>query len=766
MLRLFLSIALLALAASAGAQTPAESAGRVSTAPTTTEIVDVNAIDPETFEAVAARIEEHEAPDVDGRLDDQVWQRAPAVGRFIQREPRFGAVSTERTEFRILYDARTIYFAVWAYDSDPSGILASELKRDAGLRKGDQVKIVIDTFHDHRNAFYFSTNPLGALKDAHSVDNGRALNYDWNAVWRCRTSRDARGWYVEIAIPLSQLRFRTSPADTIWGLNICRIIMRKNEETYWVPFPREWGSVGFARMSHAGVLSGMRDLPARRRFELMPFVSPRVERRYDAGTATMTNTEVGADLRVGLTADLVADLTVNTDFAQVEADQEVVNLSRFEISFPEKRQFFTESAGVFDFGSSGSSLLGGDGGGGSGRGLIPLFYSRRIGLVEGGGAVPIIGGGKVAGRMGRYTVGLMNITSEAATVDTDEGLVTVPRKNYTAFRIRRPVLSQSSVGAIVLNQRSGAGANDNASFGVDGAFALGRSTVMTGIVAKTITPGAGGRDMAGAFDFDWKTDRFNAGATYLDIQERFNAEMGFVRRTDIRNAAVSAGWTPRPGWPGVRQVQTRAVIDYFENHAGRLESRNQRLSLDINRQDSSNISFDFERNYDYLAEPWNLGEATFDIGGYLWNEYRAGVSTNQSRRVYGSSSIGWGGYYSGDRMTYTASVNFVPVDTLLIETSYTRNRITRADVRPYITNTLSARASYSFSPELFVKTFVQYNDDKKLATINLLLWYIYKPGSDFYVVYDTGWDTGLPGDRAYRVKSRSLAVKMTYWISR
>ncbi len=741
-----------------------ESAGATATDARSDTVVDVNAIDPETFQAVATEIPGDRAPTIDGRLDDEVWQLAPASGRFIQREPHFGAIASERTEFRILYDRKNIYFGIWAYDSDPSGIRASELKRDSGLRKGDQIKITIDTFHDHRNGFYFSTNPLGALKDANSVDNGKAVNYDWNAVWRCRVSRDSRGWYVEIAIPLNQLRFRTSVAESIWGLNVCRIIMRKNEEDYWVPFPREWGSLGFARMSHAGILTGLRGVSAKRRFEALPFIAPRVTRDYETAERFTKDARVGGDVRVGVTSDLTADLTVHTDFAQVEADQEIVNLERFAISFPEKRQFFTESAGIFDFGHSGSSLLGdAGGGGGSSRGLIPLFYSRRIGLQE-GSEIPILGGGKLTGRAGDYTLGLLNITTDESSYETDEGeRVFVPRENFTAFRIKRPIFAQSSIGGIVLNRTGGA--LDNQSAGLDGSFVLGRSTVVSTLLAKTFTPGLHGRDAAAALDADWKTDRFNVGATYLDIQERFNATMGFIRRTDIRNMAVSAGWSPRPSWPGVRQLQSRAVVEYFENHAGRVESRNYRMNFDINRQDSSNISFDAEHNYDFLPEPWELGDATLPVGGYTWDEYRAGFSTNQSRRMYGGLNVGWGGYYNGNRRTYRMNFNVVPRDTLLIETNYTRNHIVLAGERPYVTNTLNARASYSFSPGLFVKTFLQYNDDRRLASVNLLLWYIYRPGSDFYVVYNNGWETGIPGG-APRVRNRSLAVKMTYWVSR
>lgn len=213
---------------------------------------DISRIDPETFRVVAVRLPEGQAPRIDGRLDDEVWTLGEAQGNFVQREPQFGAPSTERTEFKILYDDRKIYFGVWLWDSDPAGIIGNEMKRDSGLRRGDQLKIVIDTFHDHRNGFYFSTNPLAALKDANTVENGRTINYDWNVVWENETSVDDLGWYVELAIPFSQLRFRTTIGEATWGLNLCRIIMRKNEETYWVPFPREWTAERFRAFVECG----------------------------------------------------------------------------------------------------------------------------------------------------------------------------------------------------------------------------------------------------------------------------------------------------------------------------------------------------------------------------------------------------------------------------------------------------------------------------------------------------------------------------------
>jgi hypothetical protein len=355
---------------------------------------DIRTIDPETFRAVAFRLAEGQQPRIDGRLTEEVWALAPVQGNFIQREPAYGAPATEPTEFRILYDDRTLYIGVWVWDSTPSLVMGSEMKRDSGLNKGDQLKITIDTFHDHRNAYYFSTNPLGAYKDANTVENGRTINYDWNAVWDNKTSIDDRGWYIEIAIPLSQLRFRTTIGESVWGINFCRILFRRNEESYWVPFPREWGPSGFARVSNSGVLTGLSGLKSRRRIEFVPYLLPTASRDYVAAASAATDAQFGGDFKLGLTNDLIADFTYHTDFAQVEADQEVVNLTRFSLFFPEKRQFFTESAGIFDFGKAGTSS-GGDASA-SDPGLLSLFYTRRsrcrssaaAGSPDGSGATP------------------------------------------------------------------------------------------------------------------------------------------------------------------------------------------------------------------------------------------------------------------------------------------------------------------------------------------------------------------------------------------
>jgi hypothetical protein len=727
---------------------------------------DIKSIDPETFRAIAYELADGQQPRIDGRLTEEAWALAPAQGNFVQREPAYGSPATEPTEFRILYDARTLYIGVWVWDSTPGGIMGSEMKRDAGLNKGDQLKITIDTFHDHRNAFYFSTNPLGAYKDANTVENGRTINYDWNAVWENKTSIDDRGWYIEIAIPLSQLRFRTTIGESEWGLNLCRILFRRNEESYWVPFPREWGPSGFARVSNAGVLQGLRDLRSRRRLELVPYVLPAASRDYVTQTEADTDAKYGADFKIGLTDDLIADLTYHTDFAQVEADQEVVNLTRFSLFFPEKRQFFTESAGIFDFGKAVAGL-GGDAAAND-PGLLALYYSRRIGLVD-GQQVPIIGGGRVTGKIGDYTLGVLNITTEEQTLATRQ----LDTANFTVLRLKRNVLAQSSIGTLLLNSENGI-SDYNRAAGVDAGLVLGQHVTFTGLLARTFSPGAepASDQLAGVADFAWKSDRFNYGAQYQDVGKAFNAEMGYIPRLDIRAMKARGGWTPRPKWGGIRQFLFTGGTEYFENHSGVVETRTHELSAQMQRQDTSGAFAAVIREFDRLPAPFTTAGTTLPPGAYSWTTSTFSYSSNRTRRIYGTLGTDIGGYYSGERQSLRANVTIQAGKTLLFEPNYTHNRVDLPGRPLYRSNVVNFRVSHSFSPDFYLKGFVQYNDDRDTASFNFLWWYHYKPGSDLYVVYNQGWDLDVPltsrdvPPSSSRVRSRSLQVKLTYWLAR
>jgi hypothetical protein len=535
-----------------------------------------------------------------------------------------------------------------------------------------------------------------------------------------------------------------------------------------VPFPREWGPFGLSRMATAGHIVGLQDLRSRRRFEFVPFTVPEVARNFDIGTATKTTIGYGFDARLGVTSDVTADLTYRTDFAQVEADQEVVNTTRFSLFFPEKRQFFTESAGIFDFGrAAGVNTQGTQSGLEPSAGLLAVFYSRRIGLDE-GLEVPILGGGKVTGRTGSYSFGLLNIETDESRYRSITGAeVVVPRANFSVLRAKRNILSQSFVGAVVLNRQGGPGAEYNRTIGIDSGFLLGKTTTLTGMLAKTFSPGENGRDMAGAADFAWKNDRHNYGLTYLDVGEHFNAEMGYIPRIDIRSLAAQAAWTPRPKWRGVRQLTFSGDASYFENHRGQPDSRSQTITFGLEQQDAAKFQASLRSEYDLLPYDWTIGPGrTIPMGGYTWATFKTSYTTNQSRRVYGGGSVQLGGYYNGHKQSYSVNLNGLPLKRLLVESNYTHNRIELPGEPTYPTNTVNARISYPFAANLFLKGFVQYNDERRLANVNVLFWYIYRPGSDFYVVFNQGWNTDVPGPQAVRVRNRSVAIKLTYWLSR
>lgn len=734
-------------------------------------VLDLNHIDPSRFHAMAARVAEGRAPKIDGTLDDEAWAGAPVTGQFYQREPKPGHVSSERTEFRILYDDRKIYFGIWAFDSDPSGIRATEMKRDSGLNKGDRIAIVLDTFHDRRNGFYFATNPLGAYKDAEYTDNARVRNNDWNAVWECRTSIDDKGWYVEIAVPLSQLRFDRKIGETTWGLNVARSIVRKNEETYWVPYPRIQAANGFAYLSNAGTLDGLKDLRAPRRLELVPFVAPQAGRDYDSHRSLDKADRYGFDARVGLTNTLMADFTYRTDFAQVEADQEVVNVTRFSLFFPEKRQFFTESSNLFNYGKPGVET------GDFGPGLLPLFYTRRVGLYE-GNEVPILAGGRLTGHVGPYSLGLMNIETDHVVVGSGASRKDFGRGNYTVARVRRDIFRHSSVGAILLNREGGPGASFNRTVGFDLNLVFANDVRVTTLLARSFSPErsernpgvperrGGSRELAFGVDVAQQKDKYAFDLTYLDVGEAFNAEMGYIQRTDIRRQRAKGAWTPRPRWKGVRQVSLGGSIEAYETHAGVTASRNGSAEFGFTFNDTSTLFVEASRDYDLLDAPFKLGSSAVPAGGHWWNTARVSYSSTPRGRVAGSGYVETGGYYNGDKTTVSGGVAITPKDTLLLELNYNRNHITLPNAPAYDTNTLSTRVSYSFKPTLFAKVFAQYNNDRKLGSLNLLLWNIYRPGSDFYIVYNQQWNTDLPGQRFLQRKNRTLSVKLTYWLSR
>ncbi|HWP84084.1 MAG TPA: DUF5916 domain-containing protein, partial [Terriglobia bacterium] len=499
---------------------------------------------------------------VDGRLEEPVWETAPVSLGFVQRDPQEGQPSSERTEFRVLYSPTTLYVGVICYDSDAAGILARERRRDNPLDNDDIVSIMLDTFHDHRNSFLFRTNPLGTQYDALVTDEGRNTNANWDEKWEVATSRNAAGWIAEFAIPFKTLRVEESESEQIWGLDIERVIRRKNEFAYWNNYRRGFN---LENASQAGHLTGLEGVQAGLRWRVKPYLlggfsqttdrarSPlchdRSESLSTAGPATCNGSDVGIEvIKYRLTPSLTMDLTANTDFAQTEVDDQQVNLDRFSLFFPEKREFFQEGAGIYEFGIAT----------GEGAPLLRLFHSRQIGLFR-GQPVPIVGGGRITGRIAGMTVGMLNMQTEAVH------RLGVPASNYSVLRLKRDVLERSSVGGFFINRETGGGlpaaskGNDyNRVFGVDSNFVFFRYLTISGMVSQAVAPGVKGDNLATSGGVSWLSDFLDASLTWLTVDKNFRDDLGYVPRKNQRRFMPRIGLQPRPhNHPLFRQLVVR-----------------------------------------------------------------------------------------------------------------------------------------------------------------------------------------------------------------
>jgi hypothetical protein len=483
---------------------------------------------------------------LDGALDEAAWRDASVATGFIQNEPDEEEAATEDTEVRVLYDQTTLYVGVRAHDSRPDRIVVGDLRKDFNALSGDAIEIVLDTFHDERNGYMFITNARGAKWDAQMVNEGREINPDWDAVWDVRSRIDADGWACEMAIPFSSLKFLDAEPQT-WGINFMRRLRRRNEESYWAPVPRNYR---LARVSLAGTLQGLQGLRGGRDLRIKPYARASADA---AGNHRATgDAAVGLDVKYAVTAGLVADATVNTDFSQVEADEQQINLSRVSLLFPEKREFFLENSGVFQFGpgeergvGSTSRRVNSQGGTSSlsrlnevaqpGNDLI-LLFTRRIGLGDDGRAIPILSGGRLTGRSGAYSLGVLNILQREST--------STPATSFSALRLRRQVLANSDVGFMLLNKDQ-AGREFNRTFGADGNFRFFSNLNLNGYLAKTGSPSGAvtstGSDLASRVGVNYPGALWNIRASFTTIGERFNDELGFVPRVGIRKFDGSIG---------------------------------------------------------------------------------------------------------------------------------------------------------------------------------------------------------------------------------
>jgi hypothetical protein len=691
---------------------------------------------------------------LDGRLDEEMYQTIPPISDFIQTLPKEGAPATEKTDAWVMYDDTHMYVSCRCWDSaPPDRWTANELRRDTNqLRQNDMFGVLFDTFHDRRNGFNFYTNPLGARADQVITDEGNP-NVDWNPVWDVRTGRFDGGWTVEMAIPFKSLRYR-SGADQTWGVQLRRSIRRKNEWTHLTSVPASTGgSQGIFRVSAAATLMDL-DLPsASRNIEVKPYgISRFTTDRLRAQDPDDLDGDLGVDAKFGITANLTADLTYNTDFAQVEVDEQQVNLTRFVLSFPEKRDFFLEGRGTFDFGRGGNTA------GGGGGGITPtLFYSRRIGLNR-NRVIPIDVGGRLTGKVGKFGLGIVNIQTD------DESISQTPTTNFTVVRVKRDILRRSSVGALFTNRSaSTVGDGANLAYGLDAAFSFFENVGLGGYYARTDTPGLRGDADSYQGRFDYGADRYGARFEYLKVGDNFNPEVGLVRRDDFKRSFASVRFSPRPrSIDFVRKFTWEASLEYLVNGAGQLETRQQAGTFNTEFENSDQFSVDLADSYELLVQPFNIAaDVTIPAGGYHFTDATVRYSFGQQRRASGNISLQRGAFYDGTITAVGYSGGRLSIlKQLSVEPSLSVNQI-ELPHGDFTTTVVRARTDYAFSPRMFVSGLVQYGSSDHTFGSNLRFRWEYLPGSELFVVYTDERDTRLTGfpdlrNRAFVVKVNRL----------
>ena len=710
--------------------------------------------------------------ELDGVLDEAVYGTVPAVTGFVQLVPEPGEPATERTEAWVLFDDENVYVSARIWDSAPeSEWVANEMRRDTyQLRQNDTFAVLFDTFYDRRNGFNFYTNPLGARADAQYINEGNP-NIDWNPVWDVRSGRFDGGWTVEMEIPFSTLRYRSEP-PYVWGVQFRRSIRRKNEWVYLTRLPisigGDNGARGMLRISAAGSLVGLEPPPASRNIEVKPYAIASLITDMTAAPAVVDegSGDGGIDVKYGITQNLTADFTYNTDFAQVEVDERQVNLTRFPLYFPEKREFFLEGQGIFGFAQGGitRSSRGVDEAGGifADVNVPQLFYSRTIGLEE-GRVVPIVGGARLTGKLGAFDVGALNIHTGEETVSASDPT------NFTVLRLRRDVLRRSSVGAMFTNRSvSRFAPGSSQAWGIDGTFGFFETVSVVTYLAQTRVPGPEyrGKDTSYQGKFEYAADRYGVQVDHVVVGDNFLPEVGFLRRDNFRRTLVSGRFSPRPAsLESVRQFNLDATVDYIATaDENSLETRQNILAFDTEFESSDRLTVTLTDNYERLVVPFTPPGADFAIpaAGYRFADAQISYAIGQQRRVNGLVAVRRGRYFDGDLTTVELSRGRIAVlPQMSVEPTVSFNWIDTPH-GTFQTNLALARVNYAFSPRMFFSGLLEYNSATDSFASNLRLRWEYSPGSELFVVYTDYRDVtgGLRPNRGWDLRSRGFVIKI------
>ena len=690
-----------------------------------------------------------EPPILDGIiLEDNLWQNVSPTGQMLQMKPNYGEKASESTEIRLAYDDQNLYVAVICYDQQPENLVVTDARRDASLDNTDSFIFILDTFNDEQNGFMFGTNPLGAQYDAQVDNEGQGnfssnrqqsgviggFNLNWDASWEVKTLVNDLGWTAEFAIPLRTLRYATGQ-DQTWGINFRRNIRKTNEVNFWSLLP-----VGFdlKRLSLAGKMHGL-DLQSPGNLKVIPYTLAQVSKDFaQADPETETDFEAGVDLKYSVTPSLTLDLTYNTDFAQVEVDEQQINLDRFNLFFPEKRPFFLENAGLFTVGAPGE---------------VDLFFSRRIGIGPEGELVPIIGGARLSGKMNRTNIGLLSMfTNEVSGANIDEN-------NFTVARIQHEFKGRSALGGVFTNRQGIGGSEDgdhNRVYALDGKLGLGEKAQLTGFLAKSSSPDLQGSDHALQFNAEYEWNNWRLSAAFMEVAENFNPEIGFLSRTAFRKfSSLIFKYLRMNGKWGLFEIRPHIVYRGFWAFDGRMET--SYLHIDNHWEWESGLEIHTGINFttEGVFEPFEISEnIVVPIETYDHAEAQIVFFTNRSKPLSISTRHVWGGFFGGSRKSNLVTLRARIGDKFNSEFTLSHNDINLPQ-GDFTTNLLRFRLSYSFTPTLFLQSLIQYNNVSETWSTNLRFGWLQKANTGLFVVYNESRDD-------IGIEQRSFTIKYSY----
>ncbi|MEX0273685.1 MAG: DUF5916 domain-containing protein [Flavobacteriaceae bacterium] len=682
-------------------------------------------------------------PEMDGDvLNDKVWMGVPAFGDLKQMQPNYGAAASEKTEIRIAYTEDTFFVGVVCHDADPGALVVSDARRDANLDNTDAFIFILDTYNDNQNGFIFGTNPLGVEYDAQVDNEGQGnfnanrqqggtiggFNLNWDGSWSVSVKVGDFGWSAEFAIPLRTLRFQSGKD---WGINFRRNIRKSNEILYWSLMPL---GLNLNRLSLAGTLTGL-DLKSPGNLKLIPYVLGSVGKDHTVtDSETEFDFEAGGDLKYSITPSLTLDLTYNTDFAQVEVDQQQVNLDRFNLFFPEKRPFFLENAGQFTVGSPGE---------------VDLFFSRRIGIGEGGSVVPIIGGARLSGKLNRTNVGFLSMWTDDVA---QEGIV---KNNFTVARVNHEFKGRSALGAVWVNKEDISLTDAfNRTLAIDGKLGLGDKARLSGFVAKSAGDDDATDEHAFKFQADYQWDNWVMRAAYTEVGEGFNPEVGFLLRPSFKKPEGLILYHLRPKNPDAKILEYRPHISYrgYWNFEGFHETGFLHIDNHWEYKNGMELHTGINFTKEGVTEPFEISDGvTVQPGTYNHAESQLIFFTNQSKPVSINIRSVMGGSFGGTRYLNTATLGLRSGDKFNASLTYGSN-VVNLPVGNFTANLFIGQLAYSFAPNIYLQGLVQNNTSIDLWSANIRFGWLQRANTGLFVVYNHNLRDGNPLNNSFIIK--------------